>query len=130
MRWRVELSCLDFDIKFRPGRLNSTADCLSRVDVVCAALSHTDLLYEIHDSLCHPGVVRLGHYIRLHNLPYSMEDVKRVTSNCRICAELKPAFFKPSNPPLVKAVRPFERLSMDFKGPLPSATNNKYFLTM
>ena len=130
MRWRVELSCLDFDIKFRPGRLNSTADCLSRVDVVCAALSHTDLLYEIHDSLCHPGVVRLGHYIRLHNLPYSMEDVKRVTSNCRICAELKPAFFKPSNPPLVKAVRPFERLSMDFKGPLPSATNNKYFLTI
>ena len=128
MRWRVELSCLDFDIKFRPGKLNSTADCLSRV--VCAALSHSDLLHDIHEALCHPGVVRLGHYIRTHNLPYSMEDVKRVTSNCRICAELKPAFFKPNNPPLVKAVKPFERLSMDFKGPLPSNTKNKYMLTV
>ena len=27
-RWRIELSCLDFDIEYRPGPLNVTADCL------------------------------------------------------------------------------------------------------
>ena len=29
-RWRVELSCFDFDIKYRPGPDNVTADCLTR----------------------------------------------------------------------------------------------------
>ena len=30
---------------------------------------------------------------------------------------------------LIKSTQPMERLNIDFKGPLPSATQNKYFLT-
>ena len=30
----------------------------------------------------------------------------------------------------IKATQPFERLSIDFKGPLPSSTTNKYILTV
>ena len=128
LRWRIELSCLDFDVKYRPGKENVTADCLTRA--YCSALSHPDALKELHIGLCHPGIVRLNHYVRNNNLPYSMEDVKRVISQCTTCAELKPNFFKPQNPPLIKASRPFERISMDFKGPLPSETRNKYLLTI
>ncbi|KAL5255551.1 hypothetical protein ACHWQZ_G010951 [Mnemiopsis leidyi] len=127
-RWRVELSCFDFEIKYRPGTANLAADCLSRA--YCAAMSHPDALSELHIDLCHPGIVRMLHYIRTHNYPYSVEDVKRVISNCRVCAEIKPTFFKPQNPPLVKATKPFERLSIDFKGPLPSVSKNKYILTV
>ena len=128
LRWRIELSCLDFDVKYRPGKENVTADCLTRA--YCSALSHPDALKELHIGLCHPGIVRLNHYVRNNNLPYSMEDVKRVISQCTTCAELKPNFFKPQNPPLIKASGPFERISMDFKGPLPSETRNKYLLTI
>ena len=129
MRWRIELSCYEYDIKYRPGKLNVTADCLTRAH--CSAMENNrSKLVELHEKLCHPGISRLGHYIRVKNLPYSMEDVKTVIGQCRVCAELKPQFYKPSNPPLIKATQPFERLSLDFKGPLPSVTKNKYLLTV
>ena len=37
MRWRVELSCLKFDIKFRPGKDNQSADCLQ--SLLCCSIS-------------------------------------------------------------------------------------------
>jgi len=33
-------------------------------------------LYRIHADLCHPGITRMYHYVRLRNLPYSLENVK------------------------------------------------------
>ena len=53
-----------------------------------------------------------------------------MTKSCRICCEIKPRFFKPETPPLIKATQPFERLSVDFKGPLPSPYKNYYMLTI
>ena len=59
-----------------------------------------------------------------------MEDIKSVISQCRACSELKPRFLNPQNPPLIKATQPFEKLSMDFKGPLPSVSRNKCMPTI
>jgi hypothetical protein len=128
LRWRMELSCFSFDIQYRPGKENWTADCLTRAH--CSAACNNKRLLEIHEGLCHPGIARLGHFVRSKNLPYSMEDVKAVVSQCRVCAELKPNYYRPKNPPLIKAMAPLDRLSIDFKGPLPSCTQNKYVLTV
>ena len=128
LRWQIELSCYDFDIQYRPGKENWTADCLTRA--YCSAAYNNEPLVKLHESLCHPGISRLSHFVRSRNLPFSTEDVKSVVSRCRICAELKPNFFKPKNPPLIKSTQAFDRLSIDFKGPLPSATQNKYILTV
>ncbi|XP_031339629.1 uncharacterized protein LOC116168104 [Photinus pyralis] len=51
MRWRLELSCYKYDIIYRPGSENTTADALSRV---CAYMN-TDKLKQLHNALCHPG---------------------------------------------------------------------------
>jgi len=51
-------------------------------------------------------------------------------SSYRVCAEVKPRFHKPAETHLIKATQPMERLSIDFKGPLPSTSKNKYFLTI
>ena len=45
LRWRVELSCLIFDKKYRPGSENVTADCLTRA--FCSALSQTKSLKQL-----------------------------------------------------------------------------------
>ena len=45
-------------------------------------------------------------------------------------AELKPQFYRPEPGILVKATRPFERVSIDFKGALPSVLRNVYMLTV
>ena len=127
MRWRIELSCYQFDIIYREGFSNVTADALSR-NISAATTFNQDHLFEIHKSLCHPGITRMLHFLRIRNLPYSTEDVKRMIASCDDCCKLKPKFYKPDNVKLVKATQPFEKLSIDFKGPVPSITKNKYCL--
>ena len=76
-------------------------------------MGHRPLL-DLHESLCHPGATLRYHFVKSMNLPYSVEDVRRMTENSH----------------LIKATQPFERLNVDFKGPLPSTHKNVYFLTV
>ena len=126
LRWRLELSEYQYDIQYRPGVENLSADAISRV---CATRT-TQTLEELHRELCHPGVTRLCHFVKSKNLPHSVEEVRRVCSECRVCSELKPRFYKPPESRLVHALRPFDRISVDFVGPKPSCTQNKYLLVM
>lgn len=131
MRWRMELSCYDFDIIYRPGSENVPPDTLSRS--YCSAIGggpDYSVLKDLHESLCHPGVTRMCHFVKSKNLPYSVEDVRQMTATCRVCAECKPRYHRPEQAHLIKATQPFERLNIDFKGPLPSMDKNSYFLTV
>ena len=127
-RWRVELSCFDFDIKYRPGEENVPADLFSRI-LCSAAPNYKKIIIDMHNHLGGPGVTRLYHYLKTKNIPVSVDDVREALSSCGTCTECKPQFIKPPEKKLVKATQPFERVSIDFKGPLPSATVNKYLLT-
>ncbi|XP_046841983.1 uncharacterized protein LOC124436099 [Xenia sp. Carnegie-2017] len=124
---RLELASFSYTIKYRPGKDNAAPQSFTRAFTASIPAAS---LTEIHPALCHPGVTRLLHFIRSKNLPYSTEEVKRVCSSCRVCAELKPQFYKQQQGVLIKATRPMERLSVDFKGPLPTTSNNPYMLTV
>ena len=83
-------------------------------------------LHGLHEQLCHPGVTRLSHFVRARNLPFSQEEVRTVTSNCKSCAFMKPHYHR-SQGTLIRATAPFQRISIDFKGPLPPSKNgNRY----
>ena len=114
MRWQVELSCYSFDIVYRPGKEKVPPDIFSRGS--CAAVL-SDSLYQLHRSLYHPGITRMAHFVWVRNLPYSVEEIKRMTNACRICCECKPRYHRPAKSHLIKATQPFERLNIDFKGP-------------
>ena len=116
-----------YTIKYRPGVDNVGPDTFTRA--FCAVLPQTRL-DELHNELCHPGTTRLLHFVRSKNLPYSTDDVKKVCSSCKICAELKPQFYQPHAHTLIKSTQPMEPWSIDFKGPLKSTTNNYYMLTI
>ena len=124
--WRLELAEFSYTIQYREGKDNVVPDSFTRAH--CAAGSTS--LEEIHSQLCHPGVIRLLHFVKAKNLPFSTQDVRDICSKCRICAELKPKFYQSQKSKVVKATRPMERLSIDFKGPLPSSSRNKFFLTV
>ena len=125
--WRLDLASFSYTIRYRPGPKNVGPDTLSRA--FCAALTNSECrLKTLHQELCCPGVARLWHYVRQKNLPYSLEDVKRCCKECETCSQIKPQFFKPRQDTLIKATQPMERLNLDFKGPLPSASRNRYFL--
>ena len=124
--WRLELAEFSYTIQYRQGKQNVVADSFTRAH--CNAISSN--LEDFHVQLCHPEVTRLLHFVKTRNLPFSTEEVKRVCSHCRICSELKPRFYKSPQGTLIKATKPMERLGLDFKGPLPSVTRNKYLLTI
>jgi len=77
LRWRLELSCFSFDIVYHPGKDNVPADTLSRA--TCAVATE-NLLFKLHEALCHPGVTRLNHFVRIKNFPYSLDEIKKMTS--------------------------------------------------
>ena len=125
MRWRLELSSYSFNIVYRPGKVNIPSETLSRAS--CAVTSE-DSLHKLHVSLCHTGITRLYHFVRSKNLPYSLEEIKRVLRRCLVCYEHKPKYHLPEKVHLIKAIQPFERINIDFKGPLPSSNGNHYLL--
>jgi RNase H-like domain found in reverse transcriptase len=104
-RWRLELSSFSYDIVYRPGKDNTVADAFSRV---CANINNPSKLFDLHKALCHPGMTRMYHWTRSKNLPFTLDDIKRVTTTCPICAEVKPKFFKQDGNHLIKATSPFE----------------------
>ncbi|CAB4007060.1 retrovirus-related Pol poly from transposon, partial [Paramuricea clavata] len=113
---------------YRSGKDNVAPDSFTRA--FSTSMSSNNL-EEILIGLCHPGVTRMLHLVKSKNLPYSTEEVKKVCSAWRSCAELKPQFYRPQQPGnLIDATQPMERLSIDFKGPLLTATRNAYILTV
>ena len=81
--------------------------------------------------MCHPGITRLTHYVKVKNLPFSLSDVKNVIQAYKDCSKVKASFLKPEDKiNLIKATQSFERISIDFKGPLLSDSKNKYLLVI
>ena len=106
--WRKELGTFDYNIVHRPGKQNIIPDTLLRV---CSVMYNGLNLMEIHKVLCHTGVTRLSDFVKTKNLPFSVEDDKRVCSNCQICAEIKLCFFRNPTETLVKSYAPLGKTS-------------------
>ena len=122
-RWKLELSCFSYDIAYRSGKQNAAADALSQI---CSFTTTADKLHGLHEDLCHPGVTRMLQFVRSKNMPYSVANARAVVRSCQVCSEMKPRFIRRAPQTLIKASQPFERLSLDFKGPLPSNSHNRY----
>ena len=84
----------------------------------------------IHSTLCHPAITRTYHFVKCKNLMYSLDDVRKMVSACKVSGDIKSRFHKPPEVPLIKATQPMERSSLDFMGPLPSRSKHKYILTV
>lgn len=126
-RWRLELSQYKYHISYRPGSQNPAADTFSRIAAICHPLQE---LRNLHDQLCHPGVTRLSHFVCQRNLRFTQEQVKTVTNSCKSCMFCKPKFLNLQGT-LINATAPFQKLNIDFKGPLPlSKKGNRFLLTI
>jgi len=51
-------------------------------------------------------------------------------STCKACAECKPQYHQSAPMNLIKATQPFEKLNIDYKGPLPTNNQNRFILTI
>lgn len=69
-------------------------------------------------------VTRLSYFVCTKTLPYSVEDINKITMQCGTCACEIPRFTK-SFRKMIKAAQPFKRLNINFKGPLPMSAKKK-----
>ena len=130
-RWRLELSIFDYDVVYRPGSLNKSADALSRAYSATSFASHPDKLRKLHVDLFHPGVERLTHFIKQKNLPYSVNDVKTCFLSVTNVLVSNLVFFNAkTDNHLIKALHPMDRLVCDFKGPVKSTTRNRFLFVV
>jgi len=120
LSWRLELSRLHYDIRHKPGVYDVVPDALSR----SCALLPCMLLRQLHESLGNPGFTRLYHFVHQRNFPYSSEEAKTVCRSCRSCAEIKPRFFTPPVQTLIKTLRLWDNLSLDFNPLSPAKAPN------
>ena len=65
LRWRLELAAFDFTIIYRPGKLNFAPDTLSRAISASVSFPSLKSLTNLYESLCHPGIIRLAHYVKV-----------------------------------------------------------------
>jgi len=80
-------------------------------------------------TLGRPGITRFWHFIRSKNLPFSKEEVHQTCAQCTTCSSLKPMLYQPPRNKLIRATPAWERISIDFKGPLTTShRGNKYLL--
>ena len=112
---RIQLCRAELGNLNQPGKKNLAPDALSRA---CVSIYNSSDLFDIHQKLGYPGISRLSHFVSARNLPFFLEDVKSTCLKCKVCAELKPRFYRKSPETLIKATKPWERISIDFKGPL------------
>ena len=112
---------------YRPGIENVGPNTLTRTH--CGYVQQ-NRLRDLHVALCHPGVMQMGHFVRTKNLPFSLTDIREMTSQCEECQQINPHFVRSNDARLIKATQVLERLNLDFKRPLPSASSNKYFPTV
>ena len=128
-RWRLQMLDYRFIIVYHPGHLNTVADALSHCSAISSPLANHDVIKKLHESMGHPGSSPLQAYL----LPYheiSVNEILKVTNDCKICAEVKPRFFRPPLGKLIHATAPWQRISIDFIGPKASYTANHYLFTV
>ena len=77
---------------FHPGKDNIVADTFNRV--YCLGVN-TNTLYQLHNSLCHPGIMTMLAFIRPRKLSFSVDDVRKINKSYQICNECKPRFYSP-----------------------------------
>ena len=70
-----------------PGRLNSGPLTQTRT---CCANTTVSNLVEIDNGSFHQGIARLLYFLPSKHLPYSIDDVHKVCSDCSVCAKLNP----------------------------------------
>ena len=86
------------------------------------------LIKQAHRQFGHVGVAKMVPLLKSLNIFAQVEQVRKVLADCQICAQLKPRFSKLSKGTLIKTQKPFERLSLDIKGPVNSSQRGFRFI--
>ena len=76
---------------------------------------NTPTLRDLYYELCHLRIAWMLQFIHAKNLPIATEEVKKVCSSCRPCAELKSKFFHMEIGTLIKTTQSLDAWGLILK---------------
>ena len=89
--WDEELNFLVINMILYTIREKITKDLThSQFSRIQYSAISSNTLKELCNSLSDTGTTRMSHFVMTRNLPFSMDDIKKVTSDFQVCSELKP----------------------------------------
>lgn len=142
VRWRLRLQEFTFVVQHIPGRTNIVADSLSRFCRQCVAvvgalrrIFNADIIEKFHNSsFGHRGVTVTINALKDNGFewPRMQLDVADFLRRCPTCQKNKAASAVSVGPNrTITVYEPFQRLAMDFVGPLPiDARGNMFILVV
>ncbi|MBS0647573.1 MAG: DDE-type integrase/transposase/recombinase, partial [Verrucomicrobia bacterium] len=144
IRWRLRLQEYDFTVEHIPGTSNVVADILSRTCATCSVVrgitaehkipeERRKLIAKFHNStIGHRGVTATLRLLHDAGEEWSLmaKDVAEYIRQCPCCQKNRPFTGPPSQGPnrSLTVYEPFQRLAMDFIGPLPVDADGNAFL--
>jgi hypothetical protein len=141
MRWRIQLEEYDYEVIYKPGRQNSNADALSRINALEKEVSQPEeidddmkikIFREHHDSILggHRGMNKTYEAVKEHyrwpNMRKELEEYIRKCAKCQINKTLRPQGKAPMEI-TTTAKRPFQRCALDIVGPLTETASGNIF---
>lgn len=145
VRWRLRLQEYDFTVEHIAGSANIVADVLSRTCSVCTVRAQAavdsqreagerkSLIAQFHNStMGHKGREPTCHALQAagHDWPNMRRDIAEYIRACDTCQKNAPYSTNTDNIPKgsLAVFEPFERIDMDFIGPLPTDLDGKCFI--
>lgn len=145
VRWRLRLQEFDFTVQHIAGASNIVADVLSRIcpdclrtpasSVVIAAVSiapdRREQIGKFHNAtLGHRGVTATLSMLKQSGIDWlgMAKDVAEYIRCCSFCQKNRPFREAPGPNMSLTVYEPFQRLAMDFIGPLPADVDGNIFI--
>ena len=140
-RWASELEEYDYTITYRPGKLQTHVDALSRLPI--RSVSFTEggsikltqaeafqLLTRLHND-SHLGKKKLMTLFRKrYACPKLGSLTEKVVKSCGSCQRAKDYGAVKGSTGKISATAPWELLSLDIAGPFPTFNGYRYILTI
>ena len=133
IRWRLNLSDFDYEIKHIKGIDNKVADGLSRLFAINTSLSHVPQIEKFHNAIVgHRGIAVTVEMLKQngHTWKNMTEDVREYIASCATCQKVRLGQGSMAAALHTTSVeQPFETVAIDTIGPLPKDDEgNKYIL--
>ena len=97
--------------------------------LIIPTAARNDIIKMAHETLAHIGTKKMCNFFKQNYYWLNMDlDIKLYVASCKYCTERKSSPIKKHPPDSLNGGYPFEKISIDITGPLPTASHGEKYI--